>query len=63
MILKLQKTQVEIKQKRYNSAFILLGSFNIICKTYRTVGILDSQTIQPLIDCATNLQQAIAALQ
>ena len=63
MILKLQKTQVEIKHKRYNSAFILLGSFNIICKTYRTVGIIDSDTIQPLIDCATNLQQAIAALR
>ena len=63
MILKLKKTQVEIKQKRYKTVTILLGSFNIICKTYRTVGILDSQTIQPLIDCATNLQQAIAALQ
>jgi len=63
MILKLKKTQVEIKQKRYKTVTILLGSFNIICKTYRTVRILDSPTIQPLIDCATTLQQAIAALR
>ena len=63
LILKLQKTQMEIKQKRYNSAYILLQSFVIICKTYRTVHILDSSTVQPLIDCAINLQQAIAPMK
>ena len=61
MVIKLNEALQEVALAKWTSAKIVMGGFITICKTYRDLGILNSNTATPIMMCASNVQNSIAS--